>query len=136
MSTQPQLTYEQRCQIYALIKIDFTQEKIADEVGVHPSTISRELGRNSGKKGYRPKQAQRLADQRRKNAAKPSKMTPDNIAIIEEKLRLDWSPEQISGWLLDEHQQLLSHETIYLHVWSDKKSGGNLHQHLRRQGKA
>ncbi|MFT5889218.1 MAG: IS30 family transposase [Zhongshania sp.] len=62
-------------------------------------------------------------------------MTSAMISVINSKLRLDWSPEQVSGWLLDDRQLLISHGTIYLHAWSDKRFGGDLYKHLRRQGK-
>jgi len=52
-----QLTSEQRYQIYALLKAEHTQSEIAEAVGVHKSTISRELKRNTGGRGYRPIQA-------------------------------------------------------------------------------
>jgi IS30 family transposase len=48
---------------------------------------------------------------------------------------MEWSPEQISGWLLVEREELISHESIYLHVWADKQAGGDLYTCLRRQGK-
>ena len=131
-----QLTYEQRCQIYALKKSDMSQQYIADMIGVSQSTISRELRRNAGERGYRYKQAQAKNDDRRMQAAKALKMTPEMINLIESKLRLKWSPEQISGWLLEERKELLSHETIYLHIWADKASGGDLYNLLRRKGKA
>ena len=130
-----QLTYEQRCQIYALIGRGFSQREIAQDIDVSQSTISRELSRNSGERGYRFKQAQRKCDERRKEATKPTKMTPSMIEVVESKIRLDWSPEQVSGWLLEECDQLLSHETIYQHIWADKQAGGDLYTHLRRQGK-
>ena len=57
------------------------------------------------------------------------------MAIIESKLRIAWSPEQMPGWLLDEREELISRESIYLHVWADKQAGGDLYTHLRRQGK-
>jgi len=131
-----QLTYEQRCQIYALKKSDMSQQDIADTIGVSQPTISRELRRNTGERGYRYKQAQQMSEDRRTRAVKASKMTPEMIQLVESKLRLKWSPEQISGWLLEEHEKLLSHETIYLHIWADKASGGDLFNHLRRKGKA
>jgi IS30 family transposase len=53
-------------------------------------------------------------------------MTPDMITVIESKLRVEWSPEQISGWLLNDQALLLSHESVYLHVWADKRAGGDL----------
>ena len=62
-------------------------------------------------------------------------MTPDMITVIESKLRIEWSPEQISGWLLYEQELLISHESIYWHIWADKHAGGDLFTHLRQQGK-
>lgn len=130
-----QLAYEQRCQISVLIKSGMTQREMATAVGVTQSTISRELSRNTGERGYRHKQAQQKTSQRRKAAATPTKMLPPMIGTIETKLRLDWSPEQVSGWLLDDREKLVSHESIYLHIWADKRAGGDLYTHLRRQGK-
>jgi IS30 family transposase len=133
--TYQQLTYEQRCQISALKKSGCGQREIAKIIGTSQSTVSRELARNTGDRGYRHKQAQAKTDRRRANAVKPSKMTPRMLAVIESKLRLEWSPEQISGWLLNDRRELLSHESIYLYVWADKRMGGDLHTHLRHQGK-
>ncbi|WP_435236853.1 IS30 family transposase [Psychromonas sp. PT13] len=136
MKTYNQLTYELRCQIYALKKIGISQNKIAQQLKVSQSTISRELSRNTGKRGYRIKQAQSLAQGRRLHSRKAIKMTSNLIALIDSKIYMKWSPEQISGWLKEVHRILISHETIYLHVWADKKRGGQLFQHLRRKGKA
>ncbi len=133
--TYQQLTYEQRCQISVLKKSNFSQREIASAIGTSQSSISRELARNTGKKGYRHKQAQEKSDKRRADAAKPTKMTQEMISLIESKIRLDWSPEQVSGWLLEEHDRLISHESIYLHIWGDKYAGGDLYMHLRQQGK-
>jgi IS30 family transposase len=130
-----QLTYEQRCQISVLIKSGLSQREIGAAVDVSQSTISRELTRNTGERGYRHKQAQSKASMRREQAIRPTKMTPGMISIIESKLRIDWSPEQVSGWLLGECGELISHESIYLHIWADKRGGGNLYTHLRRRGK-
>ena len=75
-----------------------TQTEIANVLSVNKSTISRELQRNRGRRGYRPKQAHDKALERRKHKGKPTIVT-DPWHLIEEKLRLDWSPEQIAGWL-------------------------------------
>ena len=100
---------------------------IANELEVNRSTIYRELKRNHGKRGYRYKQAQDKALKRRNSKIQKRKMSSAMIAIIEEKLNLQWSPEQISGWLKkEEYQATVSHETIYKYVWEDKKSGGLL----------
>jgi len=128
-----QLTYEQRYLIYNLLKIGFAQARIAQLVGVHRSTISRELRRNTGKRGYRFKQAQRIAEQRR-NKAKKRIMSSD-WALIDEHLKMDFSPEQTSHWVLDHHGVQVSPEWIYKHIWDDKRQGGYLYQHLRRKKK-
>ncbi len=54
-----QLTYEQRYQIKALLEMGHNQTQIAECLGTHKSTISREIHRNQGQRGYRPKQAHR-----------------------------------------------------------------------------
>jgi len=136
MKTYKQLTYEQRCQIYALKKTGMSQNKTAEQLNINQSTISRELSRNTGKRGYRIKQAQTLSDKRRLSACKAIKMTVQLTELIDSKIKEKWSPEQISGWLREEQNTLISHETIYLHIWSDKQRGGQLFQHLRRKGKA
>ena len=136
MKSYKQLTQEQRCQIYALKKSNLSQKAIADIVEVSQSTISRELKRNTGDRGYRHKQAQCWTDERKRTARKALKMTASKIILIESKIRKRWSPEQISGWLKEEQDTLISHETIYLHIWSDKKSGGDLYTYLRRRGKS
>ncbi len=68
--------------------------------------MCRELKRNRGKKGYFPKQAQIKADKRRAQAAKALKMTAEVIVEIEQKIRLDWSSEHVSGKL----EITISHE--------------------------
>jgi IS30 family transposase len=135
MRTYQQLTYEQRCQIWAFKNSEFSQRKIADLIGVSQSTISRELNRNKGQKGYRYKQAQQKSESRRLAAKLPTKMLPSLIELINTKLRIEWSPEQISGWLKADQQQSISHESIYQHIWFDMQCGGDLHVHLRQQGK-
>lgn len=127
-----QLTQEQRYQIYALMKAELNQSEIAAIVGVHKSTVSRELGRNRGLKGYRPKQAHQMALNRRLTKAQP-RITGEDWAFVERLLREDWSPEQISLWLAQEKRLSISHEWIYQHVLEDKRRGGDLHRHLRCQ---
>jgi IS30 family transposase len=135
MSTYQQLTYEQRCQIEALKKSGFSQQAIADVIEVAQSTISRELSRNTGERGYRHIQAQRKTVDRRQATAKPHKMTAELIDKVEDKIYEKWSPEQISGWLDVEEATAVSHERIYQHVWSNKEEGGNLYKFLRRRAR-
>ena len=129
------LTREQRCQIWALKTTSLSQRQIALRLGVSRATISRELKRNQGRKGYRFQQADALATERRHAAnAQPSCMTPDKIRIIEQKLEEGWSPDQISGRLKLEGI-CISSKTIYRHVWFDRQEGGLLYRHLRHGGK-
>ena len=128
-----QLTYEQRYLIYAVLKMGFSQAKIAELVGVHKSTISREVRRNQGQRGYRPKQAHHKALKRR-NKAKP-RISKAEWQIIDDRLKEDWSPEQISNKLKRLYGIQVSHEWIYHHVQEDKQQGGKLYEHLRRPKK-
>lgn len=92
------LTTEARCQIYALKSTGHMQKDIAEHLGVSSSTISRELKRNSGQKGYRYQQANQKAVERRHYASsRPKKMTLPLIKLVEAKLLEKWSPEQIAG---------------------------------------
>jgi IS30 family transposase len=128
--TYKQLAREQRYQIYALMKAGLSQTAIARIIGVHKSTISREMRRNRGLRGYRPKQAHRFAEHRRAKAAKP-RISSETWSLVVFLLRDDWSPEQISGWLAKEYRIRVSHESIYLFILKNKRQGGNLHLHLR-----
>lgn len=132
------LTYEQRCQIPALLKRKIPRGVIANDLGIHRSTLTRELNRNSGLRGYRHKQAQRKSADRRSMASGQSalKMTPDLIAAVRFVIEnYQWSPDQISGAFKRNKIASISAETIYRHIWADKHSGGNLYQHLRHRGK-
>lgn len=125
-----QLTREQRYQIYALKKAGHSQSEMAAILAVHKSTISRELSRNGGQRGYRPKQADELASSRKLSARRP-RIQPATWRLVESLVRQQWSPEQISGRLTLERQEGVSHERIYQHIYSDKRAGGNLHLNLR-----
>ena len=82
------LIRDQRSQIYALKSNGLEQKEIAAHLGVHPSTISRELKRNTGGRGYRFQQADTLATERRQAASsEPKRMTPKVLTIIEDKIR-------------------------------------------------
>ena len=113
-----------------------SQNKIAKQLNVSQSTISRKFFRNTGKRRYRFKQAQTSTDRHRLVACKVIKMTTRLIALIESKLNGKCSPEQVSGWLREDQGIDISYETIYQHIGSDKQCGGHLFQHLRRKGQA
>ena len=133
MKSYTQLTQEQRYQISALLKGNHTQSEIARILQVHKSTISREIRRNRGKRGYRPKQAQRFAMSRR-NKAKP-RISALTWMVVEIMITTDLSPEQVSGRLRLMCDIRISHEWIYQYLLKDKHAGGNLHEHLRCQKK-
>lgn len=118
---------EQRALIYGLNKAGMTQKTIAKEVGCSQSTISKELRRNKGLKGYRFQQAQRLADTRQVAKAKRAKViTGDIEKEVLCRLGLKHSPEQVSLAL-----QTVSHETVYKYIYEDKAQGGTLYLDLR-----
>lgn len=126
-----QLTQEQRYQISAFLKAGFSKAAIAGELGVHPTTIGRELRRNLGERGYRPKQAQQKAQLRRQAKHNAKRITPQTWQQVEAFLRQDWSPEQISGYLKKHNLATLSHERIYQYIYADQAQGGEWHTHLR-----
>ena len=129
-----QLAREERYQIYSLMKAGHNQTQIAANVGCHKSTISRELRRNRGLKGYRPYQADELAYDRQCQAYR-SRIAWQTWQQVEQLLRQEWSPEQIAGYLKLTKQPTVSHECIYRYVYADKRRGGTLHHHLRSQKK-
>jgi len=127
-----QLTQEERYQIYALKKAGHDQAEIAELLERDKSTISRELRRNRGLKGYRPQQAHNLALRRRYDKAQPRIGNPV-WQLVEALIRDEWSPEQIVGRVAMEQGVSISHEWIYQYVYADKHSGGDLYRCLRCQ---
>jgi IS30 family transposase len=127
-----QLSHEDRYHIYGLRQAGFNQIEIAAQLNVNKSTISREIKRNVGERGYRPKQAQAKSDDRRTSAAKAIKFTEDIHDIVVIYILERWSPEQIAGWLKKEGLADISHERIYQFVWDDKANGGDLYSNLRQ----
>lgn len=112
------LTFEERRLLYGLQKKGTSKAAIAELMGRDRSTIYRELKRNAGRRGYRPKQAQRLADKRRLASCRPHKMDdPDMHDYVHDKLDQRWSPEQIAGRLRRDFPRSparwLSRQTIY-----------------------
>lgn len=134
--TYSQLTRSQRYRIDILHSMNFSQTNIASEIGVHKSTVCRELQRNTTTEGYVAQKAESLTFHRRKNAAKHTKHTPEMIRFIRDALiNEQWSPEQISQMLEQQFEQCVSHEWIYRYVWQDKREGGLLYTHLRTRHK-
>lgn len=126
-----QLTENERYQIYALKKAGLNQKAIAEQMSRNAATICRELKRNSGQRGYRPKQAQEFSENRRSQAQKAVKITTVVRAAIECLLRQELSPQQVVGYLKRERKLSLHHETVYRLIYADKAAGGDLYAHLR-----
>jgi len=127
-----QLTQEERYQIYTFKKVGHNQARIAEVLGRDPGTISRELRRNRGLKGYRPQQAHNRALTRRYGKAQ-SRIGQGVWRLVEALIRDEWSPEQIVGRFEMEQRVSISHEWIYQYVYANKRSGGDLHTYLRCQ---
>lgn len=127
--TYQHLSQNERYQIQALLKAGHAISRIAEIIGRHKSTVGRELTRNVGIKGYRPKQAQRLAELRGRNSRNARRVNASEWSLAKTFLMDKLSPEQVSS------QVCISHETIYLKIYEDKRSGGSLWQHLRCQKK-
>lgn len=106
------LTLEERSPIYILEQASYGQTEIANMLGRHKSTINRELQRNQGLTGYRPKQAHDRAVARRREKARP-RMEPTAWTHIAALMRQKWRPDQITGRLAREHGMAVRHEWIY-----------------------
>lgn len=129
-----QLTSEQRYTISVLLQNRTKQKEIAKAINVSPSTVSREIRRNSGVRGrYNWETAQANAVQTKRR--KPGNHSI-NTEVMEEAKHLlvteQWSPEQISG-VLAKDGKYISHETIYRMVRKDKAEGGTLYKHCRHK---
>lgn len=129
-----QLTSEQRYTISVLLSKGLKKKEIAEAIGVSNSTITRELQRNSSKRGvYKWEIAQKQTEKR-------CKRTPGNRAISKAiwssvkhyLVNEQWSPEQISGYLAKDGIKI-SHETIYAWIREDKRNRGTLYKHLRHR---
>jgi IS30 family transposase len=102
-------------------------------IGRHNSTISRELTLNRGQRVYLPRQAHFKALNR--HSHRQIRILQDTWDLIEAKQRLDWCPDQISGWTRKNLAIRVSHEWIYQHILVDKWMRGTLIRHLRCQKK-
>lgn len=129
-----QLTLEKRYQISALKKLGKNQTFIANEIGVHKATVSRELSRNSLPK-YSAEIAHVTARIRHKNKPRNIRLTQSIKIYIGQKLKEHWSPQQISGRLHVDENLSISHETIYQYIYKNLRQGGTLYKNLRHQNK-
>ena len=128
-----QLNGEERSVLAALRLVGLKPAEIARELGRHRSTVSRELKRNAAPYDgwYRARRAQQRAHARRYRSRRNSQFGLGQWERVEELLRQEWSPEQVSGHLRRKRELAISPETIYRHIWRDLRAGGSLHEHLR-----
>lgn len=126
----------ERHTIYLMRKAEYNQVQIAEALGCSQSTISRELSRNHGERGYRFQQAEHKAQNRLGEKRHRSRVIEGAMAdAVRERLGRKHSPEQISGALHREKVKGPSRTSIYNYIESDKERGGDLHKNLRINGK-
>lgn len=133
------LTQQERYLINAYRRIK-TQKEIAKMIGVHPSTVCRELKRGKGSisgQDYWSIASQKRADalQQQKSKQANFKLTEETVNLIQKYLKLEYSPEQISATLERRHNTQVSYVTIYTYIHTNKLNNGTLHTHLRQQGR-
>ena len=131
--TYTHLTREERYQIHALRRQNIRPAVIAVELNRNRSTITRELKRNAGPQGYKPAKAQDRASTRQSTRRNARQFDAQQWRQVRSYLRLQLSPEQVSGRLKEECGLRISHECIYQHIYKDKRAGGDLISHLRCQ---
>jgi IS30 family transposase len=132
------LTLQERYLINAYKRIK-TQKEIAKIVGVHPSTISRELKRGRGKigKDYWAIASHNKSVIRQVEKSKNAnlKLTEEIIKLIKKYLQKEYSPEQISATIKMKHQKEISYVTIYKYIYINRLAEGDLYKQLRHKGK-
>jgi IS30 family transposase len=138
------LTRSQREQLATLHRLGKTQTEIALLIHTTQPTVSRELQLNNKhpRLWYDGEKAHACAGKRRIEAKEKTKKWHDDPVVLRyvvEKLRLRWSPEQISGRMKRESPWLrahsISHDAIYAYIGKMRDDGGNLHHNLRHQGR-
>lgn len=125
------VTEIERSQICVLRQAGKGNNEIARIIGRDKGTVSREVRRNKGLKGYRHQQAHRKARERAERPG-PRRFTEEVRLDAEEKLRKGWTPEQICGRAEREGRAHVCKETVYKHVYADAKAGGGLWKNLPR----
>ena len=129
--TYKRVTEEERRLIYRWCREGCGVREMAGRLGRAASSLCRELDRNRGKKGYRPRQAHWKAQQRAKRLG-PRRFTEAVRLDAEKRLREGWTPEIIGGRARMEGREWVCKETIYKHVYADAKAGGDLWKNLPR----
>ena len=135
------LTRSKRDQLDALHRAGHTQQAIADLIGCHQSTVSREfrLGSALIRFRYQAPKAQQRAEERRQHSYVDRSRWEDNARLLRHvltELNDGKSPDQIAGRMRrQERKHTVSHQSIYAYIEKDKEEGGNLYRCLCYQGK-
>ena len=131
------ITQEQRYTISSMLKQNYKKSEIAKTINKDKSVLYREIKRNSDQRSgiYKSSLAQKKYQKRLKEKPKQKKFSKLIREKVEFLLGEDYSPEQIVGSLKNNDEPTVSVERIYQHIWLDKRNGGTLHTHLRRQGR-
>ncbi|RYF38808.1 MAG: IS30 family transposase [Cytophagaceae bacterium] len=125
------LTEDDRYDIYERKGRGETVTEIARALDRHKSSVSRELRRNCGERGYRPKQANERASGRLHVRRGGKRLDPESLIRCVELVRDGHSPAQASGRTALERFDPISHETLYRLIYADKALGGTLWKKLR-----
>lgn len=127
-------TIAERITIQSYCRLEFSVTKIARLMGVHKSSISRELRRNNSMGSYDGLKANSYYLERKKHCHKPIKLTPTIKQHIEDRIALTWSPEQIVGRVEEKPEGFPSTSTIYHWIHQGYLLEGDITK-LRRKGK-
>ena len=127
------LTQDERYQIALLRRQGLSCAHIARELQRSPSSITRELKRNAGPKGYTRGKAHHKACARQQERRNAREISDSQWAHVDSYLHERLSPQQVAQRLQLECAFKISHERIYQHIYADKRSGGDLVGHLRAQ---
>jgi transposase, IS30 family len=137
MKQRGQLTEGERYAIALGISKQWSKRQIARTIGRPPSTVTREIERNScsydGR--YRAEKAQARAISRRSRSRRNSQYSQQEWGQVQALIKRKWSPEQIAGRRQRKGRRRMSHETIYRRVRQDRLDGGELWRHMRHMGK-
>jgi IS30 family transposase len=124
---------EERYELAAMRRQGLRVAAMAEHLGRHRSTLYREVKRNqSAHDGrYRARHSVEKASGRQRRSRRNWRYGPAEFGPVERLIRKGFSPEQIVGRRKLEGQAVMSHETIYGWIWTDKRCGGSLWRHLR-----
>lgn len=128
------LSHEDRIIIYEYLYQGYSIQEIASIIGYHKTTVYRELHRNSSEVGYEPGKADQIYRLRKLHRPTKFDRNPELKSFVIEKLKDDWSPELIDGYLRRKTKKcIISYETIYRFIYSKEGLELKLYRHLIRK---